>query len=497
MSNMDAVRGRKLDRLRSGQQLRALELCSGCGGMSLGLETAGFELTAHLESDALAATTYGLNFAPRSSVPRSAWSKPREMVSCSPQALVAELGLRRSVAEEFDVLAAGLPCQAFARIGRSKLRSISGDDHAFKKDPRAVLYRRFLDYVRITQPLAILMENVPDILNFGGHNVPEEISANLDALGYQASYTLLNAAFYGVPQLRERLFLIAVDRSLSTPPGFPEPTHEVDLPRGYKDTRTAALKYVPAEASHFHPIPEPATGLPDAVCTRAALSDLPFISEHFSDPLTMRKRRLEDRLVYRYNAEPSDYARKMREWAGFKTHGALDGHVVRLTPRDFPIFQRLPRGDEYPKARQIAERLFMEKLDNLASAGCEIHPDSAYYAKLQREIIPPYDPEKFPNKWWKLEPTAPSRTLTAHIGKDSYSHIHYDGRQKRTISVREAARLQSFPDGFRFAGTMNSAFRQIGNAVPPLVAFAVARTLKQILLKAAAMVPDHSHLEAA
>src|SRR5260370_22850543 len=166
MSNMGAVRGRKLDRLRSGQQLRALELCSGCGGMSLGLETAGFAATAHLESDALAASTYGLNFAPPSSVPSHAWSKAREMVSWSPQALVAELGLRQSVAEEFDVLAGGLPWQAIARIGRSKLRSISGDDDAFKKDPRAVLYRRFLDYGPITQPVAILLENVPALLNF-------------------------------------------------------------------------------------------------------------------------------------------------------------------------------------------------------------------------------------------------------------------------------------------------------------------------------------------
>jgi DNA (cytosine-5)-methyltransferase 1 len=175
----------------------------------------------------------------------------------------------------------------------------------------------------------------------------------------------------------------------------------------------------------------------------------------------------------------------MREWIGFKTHGTLDGHVVRLTLRDFPIFQRLPHGAEYPKALEIAERLFEEKLDDLASAGCRLEPASARYTELRRATIPPYDPEKFPNKWWKLEPTAPSRTLTAHIGKDTYSHIHYDSRQKRTISVREAARLQSFPDGFRFAGTMNSAFRQIGNAVPPLVALAVARTLKQIMLNAA------------
>jgi DNA (cytosine-5)-methyltransferase 1 len=65
----------------------------------------------------------------------------------------------------------------------------------------------------------------------------------------------------------------------------------------------------------------------------------------------------------------------------------------------------------------------------------------------------------------------------AHLGKDGYSHIHYDNAQARTISVREAARLQSFPDGFVFCGTMNPAFRQIGNAVPPLLAKAVATEL--------------------
>jgi DNA (cytosine-5)-methyltransferase 1 len=62
----------------------------------------------------------------------------------------------------------------------------------------------------------------------------------------------------------------------------------------------------------------------------------------------------------------------------------------------------------------------------------------------------------------------------AHLGKDGYSHIHYDNDQARTISVREAARLQSFPDGFMFCGTMNPAFRQIGNAVPPLLGKALA-----------------------
>jgi DNA (cytosine-5)-methyltransferase 1 len=72
----------------------------------------------------------------------------------------------------------------------------------------------------------------------------------------------------------------------------------------------------------------------------------------------------------------------------------------------------------------------------------------------------------------------------AHLGKDCYSHIHYDSAQARTISVREAARLQSFPDGFIFCGTMNPAFRQIGNAVPPIMAYAMALTIKESLNKA-------------
>jgi DNA (cytosine-5)-methyltransferase 1 len=74
----------------------------------------------------------------------------------------------------------------------------------------------------------------------------------------------------------------------------------------------------------------------------------------------------------------------------------------------------------------------------------------------------------------------------AHIGKDTYSHIHWDAAQARTISVREAARLQSFPDGFVFEGTMNPAFRQIGNAVAPLMAAAIAEVMLDALRLAAA-----------
>lgn len=479
MSRNVAIRAAKLRRIRTGSKPRTLELCSSCGGLSLGFAAAGFSLEAHVESDATAAQSYALNFAPPAGVTAESWAAPRDMVEQNAEQVVMELGIASPAAEAFDVLAAGLPCQAFARIGRSKLRSIAGDDDAYRNDPRAKLYRRFLEYVEAVQPVAIVIENVPDILNFGGHNVPEEICETLEQSGYTTGYTLLNAAFYGVPQMRERLFLIALDRSLGIRPGLPHPTRCAKLPSGYERARTVALRHVPAEASHFLPIPHPAEGLPPAVSVREALADLPYISNHFRDPAVMRRRKVSEELPYRDNLSLSTYARLMREWSGFRTDGAVSGNVVRLTPRDFPIFRKMPIGADYPQALRIAEEIFAERLETERPRA---RPASKAWEELREQCVPPYDPGKFPNKWWKLDPTLPSRTLTAHMGKDTYSHIHWDSRQQRTISVREAARLQSFPDGFRFAGAMNAAFRQIGNAVPPLLARAVAERLRKDLM---------------
>jgi DNA (cytosine-5)-methyltransferase 1 len=476
-----AVRQAKLDRLRSGEAPRALELCSGCGGMSLGMQAAGFELLGHVEFDDTAAASYALNFNPPVEKKRAAWSQSRDMVASDPVTLASEIGLKGAVVKHFDVLAAGLPCQAFARIGRSKLRSVTGDDVAYVNDPRAKLYQRFLQYVEAIQPVAILIENVPDILNHGGHNVPEEICETLEALGYSARYTLLNAAYYGVPQMRERLFLVAIDSSLGTVPGFPEPSHAAELPSGYESARSVALKYVPAKGSHFAGIPQAQAGLPKAVSVKEALGDLPRIREHFSAPTDMRRRKLTDRLPYASSAELNDYVKKMRAWPGLQaSHPDTDGHVVRITPRDFEIFRRMKHGGDYPHAIAVAEKIFTEQLAALKTRPRE---NSEKWASLRAKCVPPYDPSKFPNKWWKLNPATPSRTLTAHMGKDTYSHIHWDSAQKRTVSVREAARLQSFPDNFHFAGAMNAAFRQIGNAVPPLLAEAVAKRLKQDLLQ--------------
>ncbi|MGX1322576.1 DNA (cytosine-5)-methyltransferase 1 [Bradyrhizobium sp. USDA 377] len=478
------IRQRKLARLRSGGSPRALEICSGAGGLSLGLQTAGIELAAHIEIDPEAAESYALNFANGRNL-EGPWALPRDMERVTAAELVAELGLPTSSEDSFDVLAAGLPCQAFARIGRSKLRSVSGgEEDAFQKDPRASLYRRFLKYVEDTQPLAIIIENVPDILNFGGHNVPEEICEHLETIGYSTGYTILNAAYFGVPQIRERLFIVALARVLGEEPRFPEPTHFAELPSGYQGSRRVALKHVDQNSGRFHQLHEPAETLKAAVGAREALGDLPRITEHTTDPKVIRRRKLTDELPYRESKKPlSAYASLMRSWEGFTSDAGTDGHLVRLTPRDFPIFEAMDHGADYPQARKLAEAMFRKALSRKRLTG--VHKNSAAYRELRAEMVPPYDPEKFPNKWWKLDPAKPSRTLTAHMGKDTYSHIHYDSQQCRTVSVREAARLQSFPDGFVFAGAMNAAFRQIGNAVPPLLGLAVARVLRQQLDHAA------------
>jgi DNA (cytosine-5)-methyltransferase 1 len=237
---------------------------------------------------------------------------------------------------------------------------------------------------------------------------------------------------------------------------------------------------LPAEGSRFVEIPRARSGLPEAVSVKAALGDLPRITEHFSAPTDMRRRKLTDRLPYASFADLSAYMKRMRAWPGHQiSHANTDGHLVRITPRDFEIFRRMKHGGDYPHASAVAETIFTEQLQALSTRP---RKGSKAWEELRAKHVPPYDPGKFPNKWWKLNPDLPSRTLTAHMGKDTYSHIHWDSSQKRTVSVREAARLQSFPDSFRFAGAMNAAFRQIGNAVPPLLAEAVARRLKQDIL---------------
>ena len=477
---------RKAQRLADGYSPRVLDIFSGAGGISLGFHAAGFQITANMELDEHAAATHGINFHPG----QQEFARPRDITKTTPRELAEQLGLGE-VNAAIDVIVGGPPCQAYARVGRSKLREIADHPDAFLHDHRTGLFEVYLAYVAAFQPLALLMENVPDIMNQRGVNVAEIMAEALDRSGYTVAYTLLNAAYYGVPQMRERMFLVAYRRELKQEIIFPEPTHWVDLPPGYKGSRQVALKVLTSQKGglfgddsghHYMAPPEATENLAAAVTAGQALSDLPVITGHLTGGMRRGARRLDGPLeLYRADRKPSAYAQALRNWKGFENTGGVTDHVIRALPRDYMIFRRMNAGEQYPEALQHAHDLFREQLDESEVQGQVLTENSEAWKALRDRVIPPYDPKKFPNKWRKMEADRPARTLLAHLGKDCYTHIHPDSEQARTISVREAARLQSFPDGFLFCGTMNPAFRQIGNAVPPLMAKAVALRMMEAL----------------
>ena len=230
---------RKLDRIARGGRPRVLDLFAGCGGLSLGFLAAGYEITAAIEIDEHAAASHGTNF--HASKPEH--QVPRDITSTDPAALSGDLELG-APAESFDVVVGGPPCQAFARVGRSKLREVADHPEAYRHDPRSRLYLDYINYVRACAPLAVVLENVPDMLNFGTHDIAQEFCEVLSSLGYVGGYTLLNSARYGVPQMRERVFVVGLKTELADHIEFPLPTHSIDLPSGYDGSRAVALKHL-------------------------------------------------------------------------------------------------------------------------------------------------------------------------------------------------------------------------------------------------------------
>lgn len=451
-----------------------MDLFCGAGGFSLGFHAAGCRILAAADSDAVASETFRTNFT--------------ELQPDSPPQVYggADGDLDRADAAILsgkcpDIVIGGPPCQAFSRLGRAKLDSLS--DGGFETDPRNSLYRRFLGAVGSLQPRAVVMENVPGMLTVGGVNYAGLVTEGLAALGYRAGYAVLNAVWYGVPQFRERIFFIGIREDLGVTPTAPPTTHTTDLPDGYTRPVRSVAPSLPFDDDWERdlgqlPVPVSRNEL-GAVSVLDALDDLPPSTEHLTE---LRRARREFRMHLTYQRLPhSDYARSMREWPGFPRPTGIDDHVVRRTPRDYETFRRMQPGDRFPEALAIARKIHAEELERLAKLNQAPLPSTEEWDELETRFVPPYDDQEFPDKWRKLIPDRPSWTVPAHLSKDSYSHIHYDREQARMISVREAARLQSFPDAFTFCGNLGECFRQIGNAVPPLLARAVAQEVIRLI----------------
>lgn len=449
--------------------IRVVDLFAGAGGLSLGFRAAGCEVAAAVDADPVAGGTFARNFAVLQ--PQS----PPLVLAGEEYSLEVVDFLRGADVPSPDILVGGPPCQGFSRLGRGKLDSLS--DEGFEGDPRNQLYRGFMLMLNHWRPRAVVVENVPGMLSVRGVNYAERVAGEIAAAGYRVGYAVLNAVWYGVPQFRERLFFIGYRRDLGVRPVAPPRTHRIDMPEGYR----SPLRHEPTLFDetewddHDGELPVPLATAHPSVSVGEALDDLPVLSDHLAGGTRLRG---DFRRPVAYRHPPrTRYARLMRGWPGLPVPAVVTDHVCRRTPRDHETFRRMKPGDRYPEAYRLACERFEESLALLRTTGEAPVEGSEAWAGLRARFVPPYPLTKFEDKWRKLDPEMPSWTVPAHLAKDSYSHIHYDSDQARMVSVREAARIQSFPDGFLFEGNMGDCFRQIGNAVPPLVSWAIAASV--------------------
>ena len=437
---------------------KVIDLFSGCGGLTLGFEKAGFDTVAGIElmPSACQTISYNLDFR---------YGREQTHICDDITQMDANV-FKDKFGSEGCIVIGGPPCQAYSIAGRAKLRSL-GENRINTKDSRGYLYQDFLRFVYDLDAKAVVMENVPESTSYGSINIPETVCEDLEKHGYNAFWTILNAADFGVPQLRERVFVIGINRELNTDIiDLPVPTH-----KSKDDYQTANQKRFDSfnQNPYFRKPCSSDVAQKFWVTVKEAISDLPILFPAADSKYRLLK--LNEELEY--ETEPqNEFQRLMRNWYGMECFG-VTANSFRNNKRDFPIFARMKQGDDYTDASRIADELFTQEANVFG-----YKPGTSEYIKLKHKMVPVYDREKFLSKWYRLEANRPSHTITAHLQNDTYSHIH--PIEPRGISVREAARIQSFPDDFFFDCSMGDAFKQIGNAVPPLLAFAVAQQLVEV-----------------
>jgi len=382
----------------------AVDIFAGAGGLSLGLEQAGFDVVAAIEVDPVHCAVHEYNFPDCAAICRSAADVTGDEI----RAALAATGRDRDA--EIDLVCGGPPCQGFSLIGKRVL-----------DDPRNALASHFLRIVRELQPKYFVMENVKGMA-IGKHRqfLREAIDA-CAAMGYRVvePYQVLNAACYGVPQYRERLFLLGAREGL-TLPDYPAPTSR---PAGRKPKKSAKKAAI----------------VPDSPTVRDAIGDIP-------DADKFRSLLDRDAIAVQLGT-PSDYARTLRD------------------PASEP--------DNFAHLRQFDSGLLTNSLRTNHST------------KSQQRFANTAPGAKEPiSRFHKLDPDGVSNTLRAGTPSTrgaftSPRPIHPD--RPRCITIREAARLHSYPDWFRFHATKWHGGRQIGNSVPPRLGRAVGRAIAKAL----------------
>lgn len=426
----------------------AVDLFAGAGGFSTGMIQAGFTIKTAIDNDIAAAETYRHNHTQATDV----FVVDIRSISCQ------DVGLQPG---DVDVIVGGPPCPTFSSVGKVKLDSLK--DRSPTADERHLLYEEFLRFVGELEPSVFVMENVPQMRNAqneAGENVAHQIREQMQQLGYTVEVQFPDAADFGVPQNRVRtIFLGTRDRS-SIPHINHWATHREPLDdsekrivtrkdlRGTYSTRQSTLTSSTGSSEPVPKIPwcgpsfERDKGSKQPwITVGEAILDLPPVTPNGTTP---PKRATE------YRLEPlTDYQMWARESCQKDNDGITNHESRGHNMDDLSLYKILGSGVGW-KINEI---------------------DDSFQ---------PYSTDKFGDNYRKQVPTSPATTILAHIHKDGHKYIH--PREARSLTVREAARLQSFKDSFHFPVSRTQAYKQVGNAVPPLLAEAIGTMIREELI---------------
>ena len=327
--------------------------------------------------------------------------------------------IRLASACSVDLVAGGPPCQPFSKAGRSMIRDLVRTGRRQERDERRDLWESFVAVVEGVRPRAVLMENVPDMALDRDMQILRTMVEVFEDMRYSVSVRVLETSRYEVPQFRQRLILVALEGGI----GFEWPEES-----SYQVTLRTAIGDLPTVVGGWRP-EGGAEGWTDYDGARSAFQE------------TAR------------SDVPGEDAAKVFD------------HITRpVREDDKVIFSAMDSGTSYSAIDEA-----VAALDRVSDSAGEAREGS-----LKR-----YRDDIFDDKYKRLDWNQLSRTITAHIAKDGYWYIHPE--QDRTLTIREAARVQTFPDHVRFAGPPSSSFRQIGNAVPPRIGLLLGEQIRSSL----------------
>lgn len=425
---------------------------------------------------------------------------PEDAREAAAEAKNAELG--KNPPEEIDgwikkalgnakewVLIGGPPCQAYSLAGRSRRTREALAD--FEKDEKHFLYKEYLRIIQRFRPSVFVMENVKGILSsqHGGSLIFERILADLSAPAEGLSYQIrsfvvpgegdsldprdfiIKSECFGVPQSRHRVILFGIRSDLAngTPELREKPKRFVIHPSGKPVTVAQVLNDLPPLRSRLSKEPDSDSAWLSAVHEASKLLNgwdsvaKKTISETMVKAAESAAKHLSfgGRFVEEHGGECL-MSRKHQSWYLDRRLKGFIQHETRSHMRS--DLHRYLFAASYAKAFK-----FSPKLDQFPP---RLLPD---HGNVSDESVP------FSDRFRVQLAGFPSSTVVAHIAKDGHYFIHYDPSQCRSLTVREAARLQTFPDDYFFEGNRTQQYTQVGNAVPPLLARKIATVVLDFL----------------